>query len=70
MCTVRRQDGRVCGSWSDKHVSDVCDYHVQDTVQPSSMFARVVQFATISLACKSESEEGFPVFPFHLHTGT
>ncbi|KIM41854.1 hypothetical protein M413DRAFT_71601 [Hebeloma cylindrosporum] len=33
MCTVRRQDGKVCGSWCDKRVSDVCDYHVQNAVQ-------------------------------------
>ena len=33
MCTVRKQDGKVCGSWCDKRVSDVCDYHVQNAVQ-------------------------------------
>ena len=33
MCTVRRQDGKVCGSWCDKRVRDVCDYHVQNAVQ-------------------------------------
>jgi minichromosome maintenance protein 10 len=33
MCTVRKQDGKVCGSWCDKRVSEVCDYHVQNAVQ-------------------------------------
>ncbi|KAJ3509617.1 hypothetical protein NLJ89_g5126 [Agrocybe chaxingu] len=33
MCSVRRQDGKICGSWCDKRVSDVCDYHVQNAVQ-------------------------------------
>ncbi|KAF8154202.1 hypothetical protein B0H34DRAFT_80664 [Crassisporium funariophilum] len=33
MCTVRKQDGKVCGSWCDKRASDVCEYHVQSAVQ-------------------------------------
>ncbi|PPQ80327.1 hypothetical protein CVT25_003609 [Psilocybe cyanescens] len=33
MCTVRKQDGKICGSWCDKRLSDVCDYHVQNAVQ-------------------------------------
>ena len=33
MCTVRKQDGKVCGSWCDKRVSEICDYHVQNAVQ-------------------------------------
>ena len=33
MCTVRKQDGKVCGSWYDKRVSEICDYHVQNAVQ-------------------------------------
>jgi minichromosome maintenance protein 10 len=33
MCTVRKQDGKICGSWCDKRVSEVCDYHVQNAVQ-------------------------------------
>ncbi|KAF8970690.1 hypothetical protein BDZ97DRAFT_1790519 [Flammula alnicola] len=33
MCMVRKQDGKVCGSWCDKRVSEVCDYHVQTAVQ-------------------------------------
>ncbi|CAA7262199.1 unnamed protein product [Cyclocybe aegerita] len=33
MCSVRRQDGKICGSWCDNRVSDVCDYHVQNAVQ-------------------------------------
>ncbi|KJA24908.1 hypothetical protein HYPSUDRAFT_161464 [Hypholoma sublateritium FD-334 SS-4] len=33
MCQVLKQNGKVCGSWCDKRVSDVCDYHVQSAVQ-------------------------------------
>ncbi|THH12507.1 hypothetical protein EW146_g7635 [Bondarzewia mesenterica] len=33
MCTVVKRDGKVCGSWCDKKVSDVCDYHVQKAVE-------------------------------------
>ncbi|KAF8900474.1 hypothetical protein CPB84DRAFT_1815402 [Gymnopilus junonius] len=33
MCSVRKQDGKVCGSWCDKRLSEVCDYHVQHAVQ-------------------------------------
>ena len=41
MCTVRKQDGKVCGSWCDKCVSDVCDYHVQNAVQVMTGFYAV-----------------------------
>ena len=33
MCGVVKRDGKPCGSWFDKRVSDVCDYHVQHAVQ-------------------------------------
>ncbi|KAJ2925004.1 hypothetical protein H1R20_g12108, partial [Candolleomyces eurysporus] len=33
MCTVKKKDGKVCGSWVDKRVSDVCEYHIQNAVQ-------------------------------------
>ncbi|KAF8181067.1 hypothetical protein BJ912DRAFT_1044739 [Pholiota molesta] len=33
MCQVRKQDGKVCGSWCDKRLGDVCEYHVQSAVQ-------------------------------------
>ncbi|KAI0298475.1 hypothetical protein B0F90DRAFT_1669056 [Multifurca ochricompacta] len=33
MCTVLKRDGKPCGSWCDKRVSDVCDYHVQHAVE-------------------------------------
>ncbi|KAF9054063.1 hypothetical protein BJ165DRAFT_1337984 [Panaeolus papilionaceus] len=32
-CNARRQDGKVCGSWCDKRVSDVCEFHVQVAVK-------------------------------------
>ncbi|EKM58109.1 uncharacterized protein PHACADRAFT_88712 [Phanerochaete carnosa HHB-10118-sp] len=33
MCHVVKRDGKACGSWCDKRISDVCDYHVQHAVQ-------------------------------------
>ena len=33
MCGVVRRDGKPCGSWFDKRISDVCEYHVQHAVQ-------------------------------------
>ncbi|KAK0232731.1 hypothetical protein IW262DRAFT_1451207 [Armillaria fumosa] len=33
MCTVLKRDGSVCGSWCDKRVSDVCEWHVQNAVE-------------------------------------
>ncbi|KAL0067149.1 hypothetical protein AAF712_005719 [Marasmius tenuissimus] len=32
MCTAVKRDGKVCGSWCDKRVSNVCDYHIQTAV--------------------------------------
>ncbi|KAG6828018.1 hypothetical protein H0H92_009644 [Tricholoma furcatifolium] len=33
MCAVLKRDNSVCGSWVDKRVSDVCEYHVQHAVE-------------------------------------
>ncbi|KAI9450818.1 hypothetical protein BJY52DRAFT_1300845 [Lactarius psammicola] len=33
MCGVVKRDGKPCGSWCDKRVSEVCDYHVQHAVE-------------------------------------
>ena len=33
MCTVVKRDGKVCGGWCDKRVSDVCEWHIQHAVQ-------------------------------------
>ncbi|KZT22982.1 hypothetical protein NEOLEDRAFT_1170979 [Neolentinus lepideus HHB14362 ss-1] len=33
MCTVVKRDGKVCGGWCDKRVSDVCEYHIQNAVE-------------------------------------
>ncbi|RDB23749.1 DNA replication licensing factor mcm10 [Hypsizygus marmoreus] len=33
MCSVRRKNDQVCGSWYDKRVADVCEYHVQHAVE-------------------------------------
>ncbi|KDQ55942.1 hypothetical protein JAAARDRAFT_36719 [Jaapia argillacea MUCL 33604] len=33
MCTVVKRDGKACGSWCDKRVSEVCDYHIQNAVE-------------------------------------
>ncbi|KAG2150994.1 uncharacterized protein EDB93DRAFT_1140546 [Suillus bovinus] len=33
MCKVLKRDGKACGSWTDKRVSDVCDWHLTNAVQ-------------------------------------
>jgi len=33
MCTAVKRDGKRCGSWTDKRVSEVCDFHVQTAVE-------------------------------------
>jgi minichromosome maintenance protein 10 len=33
MCTATKRDGKLCGSWCDKRVSDVCEWHVQNAVE-------------------------------------
>ena len=33
MCGVVKQDSKPCGSWFDKRISSICDYHVQHAVQ-------------------------------------
>ncbi|KAG1750332.1 uncharacterized protein EDB91DRAFT_1106677 [Suillus paluster] len=33
MCKVVKRDGKICGSWTDKRVSDVCDWHLTNAVQ-------------------------------------
>lgn len=54
MCTVQRRDGKVCGSWYDKRVAQVCEYHVQNAVQQRR-------------AGRAEFAMGyvFPAFPSH-----
>jgi minichromosome maintenance protein 10 len=33
LCAVKRKDGAPCGSWTDKRLSEVCEYHVAHAVQ-------------------------------------
>ncbi|KAI0929551.1 hypothetical protein AcV7_005381 [Taiwanofungus camphoratus] len=33
MCKAIKRDGSMCGSWCDKRVSDVCDWHIQHAVE-------------------------------------
>ncbi|KAF8439801.1 hypothetical protein L210DRAFT_3540371 [Boletus edulis BED1] len=33
MCKVTKKDGKPCGSWTDKRVSDVCEWHLTNAVQ-------------------------------------
>ncbi|KAF7759679.1 hypothetical protein Agabi119p4_11374 [Agaricus bisporus var. burnettii] len=33
MCSVVKRDGKPCGSWCDKRIGDVCEYHLQNAVQ-------------------------------------
>ncbi|KAJ7452095.1 hypothetical protein B0H11DRAFT_1876737 [Mycena galericulata] len=33
LCGAVKRDGKVCGAWCDKRVSDVCEWHVQYAVE-------------------------------------
>ncbi|KIK95195.1 hypothetical protein PAXRUDRAFT_827256 [Paxillus rubicundulus Ve08.2h10] len=33
MCKVAKRDGKPCGSWTDKRVSEVCEWHLTNAVQ-------------------------------------
>ncbi|KAI0321313.1 hypothetical protein OF83DRAFT_1081034 [Amylostereum chailletii] len=33
MCDVRKKDGKICGGWCDKRLSEVCEYHLQAAVE-------------------------------------
>ncbi|KAH8084898.1 hypothetical protein BXZ70DRAFT_565895 [Cristinia sonorae] len=33
MCKAVKRDGKTCGSWCDKRISDVCEWHIQHAVQ-------------------------------------
>ncbi|TCD60851.1 hypothetical protein EIP91_009400 [Steccherinum ochraceum] len=33
MCKAVKRDGKPCGSWCDKRVSEICEWHIQHTVQ-------------------------------------
>lgn len=33
MCKAVKRDGSACGSWCDRRVADVCDYHIQHAVE-------------------------------------
>ncbi|THH30310.1 hypothetical protein EUX98_g3874 [Antrodiella citrinella] len=33
MCKAIKRDGKPCGSWCDKRVSEICDWHVQHAIQ-------------------------------------
>ncbi|KAF8705195.1 Primase zinc finger, partial [Rhizoctonia solani] len=32
-CRAIKRDGKPCGSWCDKRISDVCEYHIQDAIK-------------------------------------
>ncbi|PCH37100.1 hypothetical protein WOLCODRAFT_83678 [Wolfiporia cocos MD-104 SS10] len=33
MCTAVKRDGTTCGSWCDRRIADVCDWHIQRAVE-------------------------------------
>ncbi|CAE6536636.1 unnamed protein product [Rhizoctonia solani] len=32
-CRATKRDGNPCGSWCDKRISEVCEYHIQDAIK-------------------------------------
>ena len=57
MCKAVRRDGTTCGSWCDRRVADVCDWHIQHAVERKR--AGRAEFAS---GCVSPP---FPLPPFH-----
>jgi minichromosome maintenance protein 10 len=56
MCSVVKRDGKPCGSWCDKRVSDVCDYHVQTCRRASPRrAARVLRGVRLLLSSSATS---------------
>lgn len=33
MCRVVKRDGKICGSWTDKRIGEVCEWHTTNAVQ-------------------------------------
>ncbi|KZT02785.1 uncharacterized protein LAESUDRAFT_738494 [Laetiporus sulphureus 93-53] len=33
MCTAIKRDGKPCGSWCDRRIADICEYHIQHAVE-------------------------------------
>ncbi|KAJ3727552.1 hypothetical protein C8R42DRAFT_340798 [Lentinula raphanica] len=62
MCMVKKRDGSVCGSWCDRRVSTVCEWHITNAVQQRraarSEFAVGTSGMTTTAAVKSRSSSG------------
>jgi minichromosome maintenance protein 10 len=55
MCGATKRDGKVCGSWCDKRVSDCCEYHVEHAVQRKR--AGRAEFSIGYVASRSEGKQ-------------
>lgn len=57
MCSVAKRDGKPCGSWCDKRVSEVCDYHVQHAVERRRAARPEFSTGTSGLGAGSSSQK-------------
>ncbi|KAJ4480933.1 hypothetical protein J3R30DRAFT_3462472 [Lentinula aciculospora] len=63
MCMVQKRDGSTCGSWCDKRISNVCEWHVINAVQrrraARSEFAVGTSGMTNSAVVRSKSNSNW-----------
>ncbi|KAB5593734.1 Tetracycline resistance protein [Ceratobasidium theobromae] len=56
-CRATKRDGQRCGSWCDKRISEVCEYHIQDAIKSKRAARPEFSAGTADLA-SSKSKEG------------
>ncbi|KAG8770329.1 hypothetical protein FRC20_004080 [Serendipita sp. 405] len=52
-CSANRRDGKPCGSWCDRRVAAICDYHLQQAVQ--SRRAGRAEFSASTMGMSNQS---------------
>ncbi|OSX62254.1 hypothetical protein POSPLADRAFT_1142839 [Postia placenta MAD-698-R-SB12] len=60
MCKAVKRDGSACGSWCDRRVSDVCDYHIQHAVERKR--AGRAEFSTGTSGMSAVAKKRKPAF--------
>ncbi|CAE6468769.1 unnamed protein product [Rhizoctonia solani] len=55
-CRAIKRDGNPCGSWCDKRISDVCEYHIQDAIK--SKRAARPEFSAGTMNLSSSNSQG------------
>ncbi|KAF8602193.1 hypothetical protein BDV93DRAFT_509439 [Ceratobasidium sp. AG-I] len=64
-CRAVRRDGKPCGSWCDKRISEVCEYHIQDAIKSRRAARPEFTAGTLDLTASSgpkSNKFGKPAF--------